>query len=305
VTPLEPRPFNVRPVPGVVVPGMEVDPARVQRAQELMRQGAELLLKDPEDPKGLKLMQEGRDLLLKGMVGNGRIAPFGGFPQVGRVPDRFRLGVRLERVSELAADQLGLEVGRGVGISGVMEGSPAEKAGFKTHDIVLEFAGKPVSDDPEEFTRLVNRVNPGQKVDAVVIRKGKKVELKGIELVNLPRDGEDQERFGNDRQPVPERLNPKFRRVDEEVQPPAVKGRAQGQGGNSVSYSAVNGEITIKAVQDGVQYAISGKRNGEENELTKVIITDGDKKVEAESLDKVPEPYKAVVERLMKFGKRR
>src|SRR5690606_27867339 len=58
--------------------------------------------------------------------------------------------------------------------------------GFKPNDIVLTFAGKPVTDTPADFTQQVNAVKPGEKVDAVVVRKGKKVELKGIELPEKP-----------------------------------------------------------------------------------------------------------------------
>jgi S1-C subfamily serine protease len=67
-------------------------------------------------------------------------------------------------------------------VSGVVPNSVAEKAGIKTHDIILEFAGKPVGGDLEEFTRRVNEVKTGEKVDLVVLRKGKKVEVKGVEL---------------------------------------------------------------------------------------------------------------------------
>src|SRR5262249_25780479 len=64
----------------------------------------------------------------------------------------------------------------------VVPGSPAEKAGFKVNDIVIEFAGKPVSDNPDDLSRRVFDAKPNEKVNAVVLRKGKKVEIAGIEL---------------------------------------------------------------------------------------------------------------------------
>ncbi len=101
------------------------------------------------------------------------------------IPERARLGIRLERLSPVVIEQLGLE-GNGVGIAAVVNGSPAEKAGLKAHDIVVEFAGKAVSDDPADLIRRVNEAKAGARVDLVVLRKGKKVEVKGIDLAGPP-----------------------------------------------------------------------------------------------------------------------
>jgi hypothetical protein len=193
--PIQPLPLPVPPggdfpLPDLL-PGVGIDPAAIQKAQEQMVKAMEQLIQNPNDPDAKKLLEEARESLLKAMMGGrGGIAPGLVLPDLGRVPDfggirgpqRFRLGVRMERVPELTAEQLGLEAGRGIAITDVIAGSAAEKAGFKIHDIVLEFAGKPVSENPEDFTRLVESVKAGEKVDAVVLRKGKKVELKGIEL---------------------------------------------------------------------------------------------------------------------------
>ena len=105
---------------------------------------------------------------------------------VGRAPERFRFGIRMEKMSPVAAEQLGLEAGRGIAVTDVIADSAAEKAGIKPHDIILEFAGKPVADSPEEFNKLVTEVKAGEKVNAVVLRKGKKVEIKGIQFSPRP-----------------------------------------------------------------------------------------------------------------------
>ena len=68
----------------------------------------------------------------------------------------------------------------------------------------------------------------------------------------------------------------------------------------SASYFYRNGVITIKAVQDGVNYEITGKREANEILTSKIIITDGDKKTEVEKVDSVPEQYRPVVQRLLK-----
>jgi S1-C subfamily serine protease len=121
-------------------------------------------------------------MMLKAVRGGAGVPVMPLFPDFNRVPDRGRLGIRLERVPAVAADQLGLEPNTGIAVSLVVPNSAAEKAGLKVHDIILEFAGKPVSDNTEDFIRRVGEVKAGEKVDLVVLRKGKKVEVKGVEL---------------------------------------------------------------------------------------------------------------------------
>jgi hypothetical protein len=288
---------RIQPANPFVMPGLGINNEDMQKAQELTRRATELLLKDPSDPNAVKLMEEAHELMLKGVMG-GRanlVPPMNlNIPDFGRARDRFRLGVRLERISELAADQLGIEVARGVGIADVVEGSPAAKAGFKTHDIVLEFAGKPVTDNPEDFTHMVNSVKPGEKIDAVVMRKGKRVEIKGIDM---PATAQEFPRVGFDGLPqLPEaRQQPRIPR-------PAVVGAegGRGQGRTSMAVSDVNGQITLKAVSDGVQYVIHAERNADKVDFKSATITNGDKKTEADSLDKVPAEYRPAVDRFLK-----
>jgi predicted metalloprotease with PDZ domain len=135
--------------------------------------------------------------------GGGGLGGLGGlpampFPEIGRgpdiagrIPERARFGIRMERVPALAAEQLGLEPNTGIAVSQVSPGSVAEKAGLKVHDIILQFAGKPVTDNTEDFIAQVSAVKAGEKVDLVLMRKGKKVEVKGVELpaAQPPRPG--------------------------------------------------------------------------------------------------------------------
>jgi serine protease Do len=281
------------------IPGNAIDPEAFQKANELSRKASELMLKNPRDPEAQKLMQQARDLMMQGLLGGkrGQMVPPLMFPEIGggRIGgDRFRLGVRLERVSELAADQLNLEVARGVGIADVVDGSVAQKVGFKTYDIVLEFAGKPVTDNPEDFTRLVASVRGGEKVDAVLMRKGKRMEIKGIVLPEQAQVLNPPAPFGG-LLPIPE-----F--------PPPIPERRVAEGdvrGNSVMYSIVNGQVVIKALQDGIQYTIYGDRKDDGIEPSRIVIADGDKKTETEKLEKVPEQYRRVVEELLKGFKGR
>jgi serine protease Do len=66
----------------------------------------------------------------------------------------YYIGVNLEPADDALRAQLALPAGQGVLISDVIGGSPAEKAGLKKHDIVLELGGKPVA-SPEDLASKV------------------------------------------------------------------------------------------------------------------------------------------------------
>jgi S1-C subfamily serine protease len=93
-----------------------------------------------------------------------------------------RLGVMVDKPGDALVDQLGLTKGKGLIIQDVRPDSAADKAGLKTHDVIVEFNGKPVPDEAREFARLVEEVKPNTPVDAVVVRKGQQQTVKGITL---------------------------------------------------------------------------------------------------------------------------
>jgi len=64
----------------------------------------------------------------------------------------------------------------GVRLSGVTPGSPAEAAGAKKGDIIVEFAGDPVK-DIYEYTAALSKHKPGDVVQVVVLRDGQRVTL--------------------------------------------------------------------------------------------------------------------------------
>jgi hypothetical protein len=68
---------------------------------------------------------------------------------------------------------------KGVKLSGVREGSPAEKGGLKEGDIIIGFGGKPVS-TIYDYTESLGRYKPGDTVDVLVQRNGKETTLKVI-----------------------------------------------------------------------------------------------------------------------------
>jgi serine protease Do len=103
-------------------------------------------------------------------------------PRFGRPPQGGRLGVSIDRLGEVLAEHLNLEKNTGLLLTDVVDESAAAKAGLKPHDILVEFGGKPVPNSPAEFARMVEEAKANTPLDAVVIRKGKRVEIKGISL---------------------------------------------------------------------------------------------------------------------------
>ena len=93
-----------------------------------------------------------------------------------------RLGVSLEKPSAVLAEQLDLKPEAGIVIVDVLRGTPAEKAGLKKNDILLQWAGKDLPADVEAFQAMIAAAKPGDRFEAVVLRKGKKETVKGIEL---------------------------------------------------------------------------------------------------------------------------
>jgi len=65
----------------------------------------------------------------------------------------------------------------GVRLTGVRAESPADKAGMKAGDIIVEFAGKPVK-DLYAYTDALYAQKPGDEVDVVVLRGTERMTLK-------------------------------------------------------------------------------------------------------------------------------
>ncbi len=81
------------------------------------------------------------------------------------------LGVIPQAVDEELAKAFGLEKERGALIAKVEKGTPAEKAGLKEEDIVVEINGEPIKDDTELRLRIAE-YPPESKVKLKVFRKG-------------------------------------------------------------------------------------------------------------------------------------
>ena len=66
---------------------------------------------------------------------------------------------------------------KGVKLSDVREGSPAEKAGLKGGDVIVGLGGKPIG-TINDYMESLGRYKPGDTADIVVKRDGKETTLK-------------------------------------------------------------------------------------------------------------------------------
>jgi serine protease Do len=90
----------------------------------------------------------------------------------GHTITRGHLGVMIQSLTPDLAKGFGLKNGdRGVLISEVTPNSPAEKAGLKTGDIIVELNGHPVK-EVGQLRNAVALAAPGTKVNLLVIRNG-------------------------------------------------------------------------------------------------------------------------------------
>jgi serine protease Do len=106
------------------------------------------------------------------------------------------LGTTVQKITPEIADSLGLKQSRGALVAEVQKGSPAERAGVKLGDIIVEFDRKEVKDSAD-LPPLVARVTPGTTVQVKILRDGKEVtlplsvgEMKENEVVASAQEGD-------------------------------------------------------------------------------------------------------------------
>jgi serine protease Do len=89
------------------------------------------------------------------------------------------LGVDAQNVTPDIAAALGMPEPIGAIIKGVVKGSPAEKAGLRRGDVVVEMDGKKVL-DPAELPRMIAFGHIGRTVAFTVLRQSKPIEIKVV-----------------------------------------------------------------------------------------------------------------------------
>jgi S1-C subfamily serine protease len=68
---------------------------------------------------------------------------------------------------------------QGVKLSGVRGGSPAEKAGIKGGDVIVEFGGQKIS-NIYDYTYALDAAKIGKPIQISVIRNGEKVTVTAV-----------------------------------------------------------------------------------------------------------------------------
>jgi serine protease Do len=214
--------------------------------------------------------------------------------------ERGWLGVAIQGVDEDIAKALKLGEPRGALVSRVEDGSPAQKAGIRRGDVVLEFDGKPIA-KVGELSRVVAGVKAGRPAQVVVWRDGKRQTLEA-RVGEMPMvqeasarpsqqredEGTSQPRLGLSLAP----LTPETRErlgVDDQVEggvvvtevapdsPADAKGLRQGDVIVSVNQEPVRDP---RQLADAVKKASSGG----ENTVLLLIVRDGQQIFEAVSL---------------------
>lgn len=100
------------------------------------------------------------------------------------------LGVLIQDVNNELAESFGLDRSSGALISRVLPNSPAEKAGLRSGDIILEFNDQSITRSGE-LPYVVGQMKAGTKVDAVIYRDGGKQTI-SVQLETPPSDMQAQ-----------------------------------------------------------------------------------------------------------------
>ncbi|MEL6947225.1 MAG: Do family serine endopeptidase [Pseudomonadota bacterium] len=94
------------------------------------------------------------------------------------------LGVQIQPVTKDIAESLGLTAASGAIVASVQDGSPAQKDGLTSGDVIQKVDGKDVK-GPKELARLIASYEPAETAKITVFRNGRSVEVP-VQLGKLP-----------------------------------------------------------------------------------------------------------------------
>ncbi|MDP9191545.1 MAG: Do family serine endopeptidase [Acidobacteriota bacterium] len=114
------------------------------------------------------------------------------------------LGMSIADVTEETREAFGLPEARGALVQSVEPGKPADKAGIRNGDVVIEVDGKPIRNN-RELIDTISYLPIGSEVKITVLRDGKRVTLTGKTEVR-PSDGTDDEEEESSSEPVRDKL---------------------------------------------------------------------------------------------------
>lgn len=115
------------------------------------------------------------NLIMKDLISEGRVI-------------RSWLGVFIQDVDDPISKNLKLPDRQGALVTDIVDGSPAEKAGFKIKDVIINFSGNKIRNS-SHLKNVVSSTRPKTIPNVKIIRDGKEKFLK-VELVELPNEDE-------------------------------------------------------------------------------------------------------------------
>ena len=95
------------------------------------------------------------------------------------------LGIYMQDINEDLYETMDLESRKGTIVSDIVEGSPAEKSGLESGDVIIAFEGKEIINGAA-LKNLVSSASPGQKIMLTISREGK---VQDIDVVLEERSG--------------------------------------------------------------------------------------------------------------------
>jgi hypothetical protein len=279
------------------------DAARQPADADLNRVPGPAPAAQPAQPGGFdpaqayRMQQEMTRQMQQRMMGAGMHgAPFfAGYAQVGEG----RLGVFAQKPSATLVEQLDLPRGQGVVIERVQPDSPADKAGLKAHDVLLELNGKTVPDDAQALARQVHEIKADTPVDAVVLRKGKRETIKGVKLPEAAAPAPAFAAFNFAQTapampPVPAVPNPNF----QPGMPPGARG------GVLLTTFRTGDRFTTRYQEGSLVITVTGTVADGKAKLGEIHVQDAGQADDYTSVDKVPERYRDKVKTLVETSEK-
>ena len=141
---------------------VELNGAPIKEVPELQRRVAAVA---PGQPVRLKVIRERKPVALSVTVTEMPAEE----PVLAGAPDEESWGLGVEPLSGEAAAQLGLTIAGGLLVTDVVTGGPADRAGLRRGDVIVEVGKKPVA-DPATLFRTLAQLKPGDRVLVFVQR---------------------------------------------------------------------------------------------------------------------------------------
>ena len=100
------------------------------------------------------------------------------------------LGVSIQKITPDLAKQFNLKDEIGALVGDVVEKSPAEKAGLKRGDVIIEYDGKKI-EEPYILRNMVANTSPGEEHQVKVLRDDKTLNIQ-VKIGDLPVDAQEE-----------------------------------------------------------------------------------------------------------------